>query len=79
MELKPYQERVLESFDLYLEELIGCRAKAEQAKAVLAANPGVELVIPNFPEKAWSSLRNKKVLPKGRQSHQYTSRLDGTG
>ena len=77
MELKPYQERVLETFDLYLEELTTCRVKAEQARAVLAANPGVELEIPNFPEKAWSSLRNKKALPKGRQSHQYTSRRDG--
>ncbi len=79
MELKPYQERVLESFDLYLEELASCRAKAELARAVLEANPGVELEIPNFPERAWSALRNKRALPVGRQTRQYTSRKDGIG
>lgn len=77
MELKPYQERVLASFDLYLEELVSCRAKADKARAVQAANPDVELEIPNFPERAWSALRNKGALPKGRQSRQYTSRKDG--
>lgn len=79
MELKPYQERVLETFDLYLEELVRCRAKADEARGVLAVNPGVELEIPNFPEKAWNALRNQNALPRDRRSHQYNSRRDGIG
>jgi len=79
MEPKPYQQDVLETFDLYLDELVGFRAKAEKARALALENPDVELEIPNFPEKAWSALRNKGVLPVSRRSYQYISRKDGIG
>jgi type III restriction enzyme len=79
MEPKPYQQDVLDNFDLYLEELLGFRAKAEKARVLALENPDVELEIPNFPEKAWSALRNKGALPASRRSYQYTPRKDGIG
>jgi type III restriction enzyme len=81
MELKPYQEKTLETFDLYLEELVSFRAKAEKvAKANTSeTDPDLMREIPNFPKQAWDALRNRHALPVTRRSHQYVSRKDGIG
>jgi hypothetical protein len=70
MEPKPYQQTVLDTFDRYLEELVTFRAKAEKTRALAVENPEAELEIPNFPEKAWSALRNQGALPLSRRSYQ---------
>ena len=79
MELKPYQQDVLDSFDLYLEQLVTFRAKAEKTRALALENPEVDVPIPDFPKLAWDSLRNKGVLPLSRRSYPYVSRKDGIG
>jgi type III restriction enzyme len=79
MELKPYQEKTLETFDRYLEELVSFRAKAEKTLALALENPDVEVPIPDFPRQAWNALRNKGALPLSRRSNQYVSRKDGIG
>jgi type III restriction enzyme len=79
MELKPYQEKTLETFDRYLEELVSFRAKAEKTLELALENPDVEVPIPDFPRQAWNALRNKGALPLSRRSNQYVSRKDGIG
>jgi type III restriction enzyme len=79
MELKPFQQDSLDTVDLYLEQLVLFRAKAEKTRALALENPDVEVPIPDFPRQAWNALRNKGVLPVSRRSHQYISRKDGVG
>jgi type III restriction enzyme len=77
MEPKPYQQDVLDSFDLYLEQLVEFRAKAEKTRALAQQNPEVDVPIPNFPKQAWDALRNKGILPVSHRSFPYASRRDG--
>jgi type III restriction enzyme len=79
MELKPYQTEALDTFDRYLAALTADRAKALIASEVLRQHPELELPNPDFPAKAWSTLRNSGQLPHRRTAHQYNPRVDGIG
>jgi type III restriction enzyme len=78
MELKPYQDEVLNKFDLYLEELVKFQVEAEKTRALARQNPDIEVPIPDFPKKAWDAMRNKGALPLSHRSFPYVSRKDGT-
>ena len=71
-----YQARALAALDDYLERLGEERAKADQVAAIIAANPGVEISLPDFPVKAWERMAADKGVPGARS---YSPRRSGDG
>ena len=52
-----YQTRALGALDAYLDALSAEKVKADKAAAFIAENPDVGLELPNFPAKAWETLK----------------------
>lgn len=71
-----YQTKALKAVDEWLERLVEERAKADQVAAVIAANPGLGIPLPDFPAKAWERLAAEKGVPGGRA---YSTRQSGDG
>ncbi|THG41157.1 DEAD/DEAH box helicase family protein [Sphingomonas olei] len=71
-----YQTKALAALDAWLERLAEERAKADQVAAVIAANPELDIALPNFPAKAWERLASDKGVPGGRA---YSPRVSGDG
>ena len=71
-----YQARALAALDDYLERLGEERANADQVAAIIAANPGVEIPLPDFPAKAWERMAADKGVPGGRI---FSPRASGDG
>jgi type III restriction enzyme len=71
-----YQTKALAALDAWLERLVEERAKADQVAAVIAANPGLDITLPDFPAKAWERLAAEKGVPGGRA---YSPRASGDG
>ncbi len=81
MELKEYQQNVLDTLGAYLDELLTKQAKAEKIRK---ANEGVEdadLIreIPDFPARAWEQMKGRGFLPAVRANKPYSGRKDGLG
>lgn len=82
MELKDFQqEKVLDILDVYLDELVSHRAKAEKVIRANAEETDPDLIrdVPDFPAKAWAALKAQGKLPELRKKIPYSSRHDGTG
>lgn len=81
MELKDYQQRVLDTFDIYLDELVEQHARSLQVEELSRKNPDLKLDAPDFPAKTWTALKNRKdrVLPEFRDDKPYSPRKDGIG
>jgi type III restriction enzyme len=79
MQTKEFQQSVLDTLDLYLAELHKQRASTLTASEYVRQNPDLDLPQPNFPEKAWKTLRNNHQLPRSRIAAPYNSRTDGAG
>jgi len=71
-----YQGKALAALEAWLERLAEERAKADQVAAVIAANPGLGISLPDFPAKAWERLAAEKGAPGGRA---YSPRQSGDG
>lgn len=71
-----YQSKALAALDDWLERLVEERAKADQVAAVIAANPGLGIPLPDFPARAWQRLASDKGVPGGRA---YSPRQSGDG
>ena len=80
-----YQERVMSAMDTYLAELKAQKAKSDQVAAVLEANPGLEIELPDFPAKTWEELKKKtgflpsRIEKKTKAEIPFSSRKDGIG
>ena len=81
MELKPFQQSVLDIFDKYLDELRAQLAKADKISKANESQPDLDLKIPvpDFPKIAWDQLRERDLLPKFRRQVPYSGRKDGIG
>jgi type III restriction enzyme len=81
MELKEYQQRVLDTFDVYLEELVAQHGRSLQVEELSRKNPDLKLDAPDFSAKTWVALKSRKdrVLPEVRDAWNYSPRKDGTG
>jgi type III restriction enzyme len=81
MELKDYQQRVLDVFDGYLKALVVERARAEKIRQAGDQQPDPDLKpkVPDFAHEAWDVLKRAGQLPPTRQQHDYSPRKDGTG
>lgn len=76
-----YQSRVLMRLDDYLAELSSQKTKADK---IIAANigetdPDLIRPVPDFPLKAWETMKLADKLPESRQAIPYSSRSDGIG
>jgi type III restriction enzyme len=81
MELKEYQQTVLDTLDAYLDELLAQQAKAEKIRNAneSIADPDLVLPIPDFPARAWERMKEQNRLPPFRAEIPYSPRKDGLG
>jgi type III restriction enzyme len=79
MELKDYQQRVLDTFDAYLDELGQQRKRALQIEELSRAHPDLKLPTPDHPAEAWAIMKSQGRLPKVREKVAFSPRKDGTG
>lgn len=74
-----YQTRALGALDSYLDALSVEKSKADKAAAFIAENPDVGLELPNFPAKAWETLKLAGQIPNNRVHLAYCPRITGHG
>src|SRR5205807_438618 len=81
MELKEYQQTVLDTLDLYLDDLRTQLTKAEKIRKHNEAqtDPDLRLPMPIFSGLAWARLKDQNHLPAFRSSFPYSGRIDGMG
>lgn len=71
-----YQARALRALDDWLERVADERVNADKVAAIIAANPGLGIALPDFPAKAWARLAADKGVPGGRP---FSPRMSGDG
>ena len=73
-----YQDRVLATLDAYIDHL---RAEKQKSEAIrrLADREDVDLLIPDFTEKAWERMKAERRLPSSRSLVPFSPREDGCG
>jgi type III restriction enzyme len=81
MELKEFQQTVLDTLDLYLDEL---RTQLMKADKIQEANkeetdPDLFRPVPDFPRNTWERLKIQDRLPAFRGNIPYSGRKDGIG
>ncbi len=79
MELKDFQQAVLDTFDGYLDALIEKRLNALKVEKLIQADPDLDLAVPDYTEKAWEALAAIGKLPKSRGGVPFSPRTDGAG
>jgi type III restriction enzyme len=81
MELKEYQQTVLDTLDLYLDELRTQLTKADKVRKANLDETDPDLIrpVPDFPRTTWERLRIQGRLPAFRGSIPYSGRKDGMG
>ena len=81
MELKDYQQTVLDTLDLYLDDLRTQLTKAEKIrkKNEEETDPDLLRPVPDFPRTTWENLKAQNRLPAFRSNIPYSSRKDGMG
>jgi type III restriction enzyme len=79
MELKNFQQRVLDILENYLDELVAGQANFLKLAALKEQDPDLDLTLPDPTEKAWGKLRSAAKLPSVRSTIPFSPRTDGTG
>lgn len=79
MELKDFQQNVLDKLDLYLDELVEQYGNYIKVANLKKENPDVDIPLPDFTETAWTKLRGTKTLPAVRSKIPFSPRKDGVG
>lgn len=74
-----YQTRALNALDAYLDALSAEKVKADAVLDVIAQHPGIEIPIPDFPAKAWDTLKAAGQIPAHRAHLGYCPRITGHG
>lgn len=81
MELKCYQQSVLDTLDFYLDELRTQLSKADKVRKANKSETDPDLIrpVPDSPKLAWERLLEQDRLPKLRARTPYSGRKDGMG
>ncbi|MDD5322242.1 MAG: DEAD/DEAH box helicase family protein [Methylococcales bacterium] len=81
MELKDYQQTVLDTLTLYLDALKTQQTRANKIKQANAQETDPDLIrpVPDFPQEAWASLWQAGKLPPARKNIPFSPRVDGIG
>jgi type III restriction enzyme len=75
-----YQDRALTALDDWLERLAEDKGNFDKVEAVIAANPGIEIPLPDFAAKAWERMAKDKGVPAGKDGpRDFSPRLSGDG
>ena len=77
MELKDFQQNVLDVLDEYLEELVKARNNADEVEKFRRKRPELNIPVPDFTEQAWNAMTAAKKLPKSRDVIPFSKREDG--
>lgn len=81
MQFKEYQQRVLDTFDAFLDELIAQREKAKKIEAAnrLETDPDLIRDVPHYPAKAWDAMATAGRVPALHGQRGYSKRTTGDG
>lgn len=82
VELKPFQEQVLNSVGHYLDELKRQATKSDDLRAALRVMEGVDDELrsaEDYPRKTWAALKQQGLLPASFAEQPHSSRFDGAG
>ena len=74
-----YQERVLDTLELYLDALKQEKNNSDKISDLVEANPELKIDIPDFAANAWETLRNEGKLAPSRIEIPHSERFDGIG
>jgi type III restriction enzyme len=74
-----YQQRVLDTFEAYLDELKTRKLEADQIDALMAANPSLPIAALDFTESTWANIKAAGRLPPSRVNMPFSPRKDGAG
>lgn len=79
MELKDFQQRVLDTLDCYLDELAVSYTNFLKIAALKQQDPDLDLPLPDPTERTWGKLRGAGKLPSVRAAIPFSPRVDGIG
>lgn len=79
MELKDFQQAVLDIFDGYLDKLVEQRLRTVELERLSREKPELNIPVPDYTEEAWKTLAATGKLPKSRANVPFSSRTDGAG
>ena len=74
-----YQERVMESLDIYLATLRQNREKAAKVEELRVENPDLDIKASDYTEKTWDEMQKSGRLPASRAGVPFSPRQDGVG
>jgi hypothetical protein len=77
MELKDFQQEVLDSFDSYLDKLVEENLRVVELEKLSREKPELNIPVPDFTEEAWEALGAIGKLPKARANVPFSPRTDG--
>lgn len=77
MELKDFQQEVLDTFDGYLDALAEKRLNALEVEELSSERPELNIPVLDYTEEAWKVLTAIGKLPKSRNSVPFSPRTDG--
>ena len=77
MELKDFQQGVLNTFDEYLSILVEQRVRTMELKDLSREKPELNIPVPDYAEETWNTLKALGKLPKVRANVPYSLRKDG--
>ncbi|WP_018698729.1 DEAD/DEAH box helicase [Amorphus coralli] len=72
-----YQDRVLNTLDVYLDLLKEKKARADRIAVLAAQDPDLGLTMPDFAKEAWEALKAEGKLPASRAAIPFSERVDG--
>ena len=79
MELKDFQQEVLDTFDGYLDKLVEERLRVVELEKLGREKPKLNIPVPDFTEESWKTLKTIGKLPKSRAGVPFSPRTDGAG
>lgn len=79
MELKDFQQAVLDTCDGYLDALVEQRLRTRELEKLSRAQPALKIPVPDFTAEAWNVLRAGGKLPESRAKKPFSPRTDGAG
>lgn len=79
MELKDFQQAVLDTLDGYLDQLVEQRLRTAELERLSREKPELNIPVPDFTEEAWNALAASGKLPKSRVGVPFSPRMDGAG
>lgn len=79
MQLKDYQQEVLDTLDAWLDSLVEQRARMIELERLRDEKPELGIPVPDYTEEAWNALKQLGKLPEARAGVPFSARTDGAG